>query len=106
MYIYDLYLQLDVRRAELAPFDNVSLIEQKGAYAPSQIVLSTRSPGPTLQIEKHGEAMQLHLQLPKSRLDVALHSTGWTTDGETMLRFVQPDFAEMAIFDVLAAVKL
>jgi hypothetical protein len=106
LYVYDLYLRLDVRAAELAPFDKMECIYRTGTYAPSQILLRTTAVGPTLTAEKHGAAMQLHLQLPRPDPDVAARLTDWTAEGETGLRCgVPPDFAEAAVLDVVAAVR-
>jgi len=104
LYIYDLYLRLDARRSELAPFDKIELIEQTGTYPPSQIRLSTTVAGPTLKVEKHSAAMQLHLEVPgpeRAAVDLA----DWTAEGESLFRSVSPDFAEAAVFQVVAAVR-
>ncbi len=106
LYVYDLYLRLNVRLAELAPFNKIECIDQTGTYAPSQILLRTTAVGPTLTAEKHGAAMQLHLQLPGPDPDVAARLTDWTAEGETSLHCsAPPDFAEAAVLDVVAAVR-
>ena len=106
LYVYDLYLRLDARRAELAPFGGPALVDQTGTYSKSQIVLRASASGPTLTVEKHGAAMRLNLQLPKADPAVTAHLTEWTTEGETSLsRSVHPDSAAAAVLDVVAAVR-
>ena len=47
--------------------------------------------------------MQLRLEVPGPPRD-AVDLTDWTVEDEIMLRSVHPDFAEAAIFEVVAAV--
>lgn len=106
LYVYDLYLQLDARRAELAPFGGPALVDQTGTYSRSQIVLRASASGPTLTVEKHGTAMRLSLQLPQADPAVTANLTEWTTEGETSLsRSLPPDSAAAAVLDVVAAVR-
>ena len=58
----------------------------------------------TLNVEKHGEAMQLSLQATGvERFAVGLAE--WAAEGESLIRCVHPDFAETAIFQVVAAIR-
>lgn len=75
------------------------------AYTPSQILLSASVAGPTLRVENHSGAIQLHLQIPGPKQDIASALSDWTSEGETLVRCVDPDRAEAAIFEVVAAVK-
>ena len=60
-YIYDLYLRLNARRAELVPLDNIELIPASAFQTWTQLVLSTTVGDPKLTVEKHGKLMQLRL---------------------------------------------
>jgi hypothetical protein len=105
LYIYQLYLRLIDRHAELAPF-KPELIPQLGTYPRSQIRLSKAVDGATLKVEKSGEVMQLHLQIPRIIREVATSLTEWTVKGDTLLRWVDPGFAEATIFAAVSAVQL
>jgi hypothetical protein len=62
LYVYDLYLRLQTRLAELAPFD-INCNHATGMYPPSRLLLRTPF-GLSLTAEKHGEVLQLSIPDP------------------------------------------
>jgi hypothetical protein len=106
LYVYELYLRLTGRVAELAPFVAPKLIEQTGTFEVSRILLSAGAVGPSLAVEKRGAAMNLLLQVPGPYIEVMAAANNWIADGDRGLcRNVLPDFAEDAIFEVIADLR-
>lgn len=104
LYVYDLYLRLQARFADLAPFD-INCNDAIGTYPPSRVLLRTPF-GLSLTAEKHGTVLQLELKLPVPSPQLASRLTNWTVAEENILRCsVLPDAAEKAVLDLAALVR-
>jgi hypothetical protein len=104
LYVYDLYLRLQTRFAELAPFD-LNCNHAIGIYPPSRLLLHTPS-GLSLTAEKHGAVLQLELKLPLPNPLLASGLTNWTAAEESILLCsVLPDAAEKVVLDLAALVR-
>jgi hypothetical protein len=78
LYVYALWLKLQARLAELAPFDDVRCQEAISSYPRSQLLLRTPL-GLSLTAEKHGAVLQLELKLPVNPSpQLASRLTDWT----------------------------
>jgi hypothetical protein len=104
LYIYDLYLRLQTRLEDLAPFE-IKCNYAIGIYPPSHLLLRTPC-GLSLTAEKHGTVLQLKLKLSVPSPQLASRLTGWTAAEENILRCsVLPDEAEQAVLDLAALVR-
>jgi len=104
LYVYDLYLRLHARLAELAPFD-INCIQAIGAYPPSRLLLRTPF-GLSLTVEKRSAVLQLALRLPVPSPQLASRLSDWTAAEENNLWCtVLPDAAEKAVLDLAALVR-
>ena len=104
LYVYDLYLRLQTRLAELVPFD-ISCSDAIGIYPPSRLLLHTPF-GLSLTAEKHGAVLQFELKLPVPSPQLASRLTNWTAAEENILLCsMLPDAAEKAVLDLAALVR-
>lgn len=104
LYVYDLYLRLKTRLAELTPFD-INYHDTIGIYPPSRLLLRTPFEL-SLTVEKHRGVFQLELKLPMHAPQLAVRLTDWTVAEENVLRCsVLPDSAEQAVLDLAALVR-
>jgi hypothetical protein len=104
LYVYDLYLRLNARRAELDRRVKLQLIPQTDTHTHSQLRLRAYGLGLRLTAEKHGKAMQLRIHKAVPDPGLAARLPSWTADGPTRLSLsLPPDAAEGAIFDVCGA---
>ncbi|WP_295613314.1 DUF262 domain-containing protein [uncultured Lamprocystis sp.] len=104
LYVYDLYLRLNARRAELDRRVKLQLIPQTDTHTKSQLRLRAYGLGVRLTAEKHGKAMQLRIHKTVPDPGLAARLPSWTADGPTRLSLsLPPDDAEGAIFDVCGA---
>jgi hypothetical protein len=88
LYVYDLYLRLQTRLAELTPFD-INCNYATGIYPPSRLLLRTQF-GLSLTIEKHGAQLQLELKLPIPSPQLESRLTNWTVAEENIPRYSVP----------------
>jgi hypothetical protein len=104
LYVYDLYLRLQARFADLAPFD-INCNDAIGTYPPSRVLLRTPF-GLSLTAEKHGAVLQLELKLPVPSPQLVSRLTNWTVGEENILRCsVLPDAAEKPVLDLATLVR-
>ena len=107
LYVYDLYLRLNARRAELDRRVKLKLVEQTDTHANSQLRLRLYGLGLRLTAEKHGKAMQLRIHKTVPDPGLAARLPSWTADSPTRLSLsLPPDAAEGTILDVCAVLGL
>lgn len=106
LYVYDLYLRIQARPAEFAPFGDVKWREVKGIYPPSQLSLCSTPLGLLVTAEKHGPAMQLRLQVPEPNQQLLSVLSDWKTDDKIKFaRSVSIEDAEAVIVTLAADLR-
>jgi hypothetical protein len=105
LYVYALWLRLQDRVAELAPFD-LNCQQAISSYPPSQLLLRTPL-GISLTVEKRGAMVQLKLNLPVPNPQLASSLTDWAVDeGNSLCCAVLADAAEKVVLDLAGLVRV
>jgi hypothetical protein len=106
LYVYDLYLRLDRRRAELAPFEKLECVDVKGSFSPSRLQLQTARLGFLLTAERRAAGLELHLQIQAPNPGVVAGLIDWTSADEfTFRRSISPDAAEQEILSLATLLR-